>query len=77
MWAATGIDQDYPVEYTPALRDFDVDESFYDFALYDLDVNQLALDVIDQTIKINNDIQFMVVNEPILVAQGGKQRPSL
>ena len=70
MWAATGIDQDYPAEYTPALRDFDVDESFYDFALYNLDVNYLALDVIDQTIKINNDIQFTVVNEPILIAQG-------
>ena len=70
MWAATGIDQDYPEEYTPALRDFDVDESFYNFTPYDLDEDRLALDVIDQTIQVNDDIDFLVVNEPILIAQG-------
>lgn len=70
MWAATGIDQDYPSDYTPALRDFDVDESFYDFTPYNLDVKRLALDVIDQTIKVNEDIRFLVVNEPILIATG-------
>lgn len=70
MWAATGIDQDYPSDYTPALRDFDVDESFYDFTPYDLDARRLALDVIDQTIKVNDDIQFLVINEPILIAAG-------
>ncbi|BBB48491.1 SGNH/GDSL hydrolase family protein [Pelolinea submarina] len=70
MWAGTGIDQDYPDEYTPALRDFAVDESFYDFSPYDLDENRLALNVISQTVKLNSDIQFLVVNEPILIAQG-------
>ncbi len=70
MWAATGIDQDYPNDYTPALRDFEMDESFYDFTLHELDAKRLALDVIDQTIKVNDDIRFLVINEPILIAAG-------
>lgn len=70
MWAATGIDQDYPQDYTPALRDFEVDETFYDFTPYELDENRLALDVIEKTVQQNDDIRFIVVNEPILIAQG-------
>ena len=70
LWAATGIDQDYPSDFTPALRDFDADESFYDFTPQDLDASRLALDVIDRTITVNNDIRFLVVNEPILIAEG-------
>jgi hypothetical protein len=70
MSAATGIDQDYPSDFIPALRDFEVDESFYDFTPDDLDAGRLALDAIDKAIQVNEDIRFMVVNEPILIANG-------
>lgn len=70
-WSATGIDQEYPLEYNPALRDFDVDDlAFYDFETGELDQKRLALDVIPKAIEFNQDIEFLVVNEPILISSG-------
>jgi hypothetical protein len=70
MWAAAGIDQDYPAEFTPALRDFESDDGFYDFQPNHLQEDRLALGVIQQAVSTNPEIQFMLVNEPILIAEG-------
>ncbi len=70
LWSATGIDQDYPLEYTPAQRDFEADDSFHDFSAPELDTSQLALEVIQKTVKKNVLMDFMVVNEPILISAG-------
>lgn len=71
LWAATGIDQDYPDQYNPATRDFEADNiEFYDFKPENLEEDKLALDVITETIEKNADIHFVVINEPILISQG-------
>lgn len=71
MWSATGIDQDYPSEFTPALRDFDdEDYQFYDFEPFTLDENRLAVNVISQAIAKNQETRFVVINEPILISEG-------
>jgi hypothetical protein len=71
MWSATGIDQEYPEDYNPALRDFEADDlDFYDFEIGNLNQNQLALDVITKTIAYHTDIDFVVINEPILISAG-------
>lgn len=71
LWAATGIDQDYPDEYNPATRDFESDETgFYDFETGYLNNEGLSLDVITNTVEANPDIQFVVINEPILISKG-------
>ena len=71
MWSATGIDQEYPQDYNPALRDFEADDiGFYDFEIGNLDQNQLVIDVITKTIAYHTDIDFVVINEPILISAG-------
>ena len=70
MWSATGIDQEYPAGYNPAQRDFDEDYSFHDFETNELDTDRLAISVIEKTINLNNDLDFAVINEPILVSNG-------
>jgi len=71
LWSATGIDQTYPVEFAPALRDFEEDDSFHDFEPSTLDVRKLSIDVIQKAIEKNKEIDFAVINEPILIS-GGK-----
>ncbi len=70
LWSATGIDQAYPSDFTSAQRDFDQDYSFHDFQQPNLDTSRLALDVIQKAIALNPSINFMLVNEPILISQG-------
>lgn len=70
MWSATGIDQEYPTEYNPAQRDFEEDYSFHDFKNNELDTARLAINVIEKAIESNDDLDFVVINEPILVSNG-------
>lgn len=71
MWSATGIDQEYPEEYNAASRDFEIDDiDYYDFEPYSLEESQLALNIINQAIDSNKGIEFVVINEPILISAG-------
>jgi hypothetical protein len=77
LWAATGIDQDYAVSWTPARRDFAVDDDALnsiprlqpdgqatDLApLLDLTPLQTGLD-------ISGDIPVILLNEPIMISSG-------
>lgn len=70
LWSATGIDQEYPSQYTPALRDFETDLTFHEFEIGRMDKDQLALDIITQTIRQHKETSFIVINEPILISKG-------
>ena len=69
MWAATGIDQDYP-EYEPAAIDLEADESFHDLQPPALRPEDLALDVLRAGHQVAGDVPVLVVNEPILISNG-------
>ena len=70
MWAATGIDQDYPETYTPAQRDFESDLSYKNYTEQKFGEEDLALDVIGNIIERINSVDFVVINEPILISNG-------
>jgi len=70
MWAATGIDQVYPVDYPPAQRDLEVDESFYDRQPPTLEADSLAIDVLFSGMQAAEDVPVLLVNEPILISKG-------
>ncbi len=69
-WAGSGIDQVIPAEYTPAMRDFEADDSFKDFAVRKLLSGDLAIEVITKTVAEFNEVDFLVINEPILISKG-------
>jgi hypothetical protein len=71
MWAATGLDQAYPVGFQHAQRDFEAnDTSFHEMKSGELDVKNLALDVLASGVKISSDVPVVMVNEPILISSG-------
>lgn len=70
MWAATGIDQEYPESIIPALRDFENDPTYKGYTGLKITKDDLALEIIKQVIRKNRLTDFVVVNEPILIAQG-------
>ncbi|MDX9863297.1 MAG: hypothetical protein RBT34_00685 [Anaerolineaceae bacterium] len=70
MWAATGIDQVYPVDYPPAQRDLEDDESFHDRQPPVLQPESLALDVLSAGMQAAGEVPVLLVNEPILISDG-------
>ena len=71
MWAATGIDQDYPRTYTPAQRDFNTDASFNNWQPPRLPLDQLSFDVLRAgMLAAGPKTPVLLVNEPILIASG-------
>lgn len=71
MWAATGIDQNYPENYTPAQLDFASDDNeFAGWPAPELPVEQLSMDIIHAGHNLAGDIPILLVNEPILISQG-------
>jgi len=70
LWSATGIDQEYTVDYTPAQRDLDPDPTFHGWQPPALDPNLLALDVLEAGMQAAGDVPILLVNEPILISSG-------
>ncbi len=70
MWAATGIDQTYPEDYSPAQRDFDADDMFHGWSPPNLPLDRIAADVINAGHELAGDVPVVVVNEPILISDG-------
>ena len=60
MWAATGIDQVYPIDYPPAQRDLDNNESFYDRLPPTLEPESLALDVLSAGMQAAGDVPVLL-----------------
>lgn len=69
LWAATGIDQDYP-DYEPAAIDLEADETFHDLKPPVLRAEDLALDVLRAGHHLAGDTPILIVNEPILISNG-------
>ena len=71
LWGATGIDQTYPEDYTPAQRDFAAGEvQFQGWEPPNLPLDRLAADVLKAGADLAGDVPLLVVNEPILISQG-------
>lgn len=71
LWNATGIDQEYSETYNPAQRDFPEPlEQYYAVNQDDSLKIFLALEIIKNGIEINNGIDFILINEPILISEG-------
>lgn len=70
LWEATGIDQYYPDEYTPAARDLANDPAYYDFSDASFSDDDLAIELLQAGINMDTEIPIVLVNEPILVSQG-------
>jgi lysophospholipase L1-like esterase len=70
MWAATGIDQYIPPEYTPAMEDLQPDLDFEKLKPPHLNTSQMAFPVIVAGLEMSNTIPLLVVNEPIFVSRG-------
>lgn len=71
MWAATGIDQTYPEDVTPAQRDFEEDDDeFHGWTSGTLPLDQLATDILSAGVELAGDVPVLVVNEPILISEG-------
>ncbi len=70
MWAATGIDQTYPTDYTPAQQHFDTDDSFKGWSPPSLPLDRISVDVINAGLDMAGDIPVIIINEPILISDG-------
>ena len=70
LWGATGIDQTYPTNYTPAARDLAADTAFHGRKGPILDSASLALDALPAGVKLAGSVPVTFVNEPILISQG-------
>ncbi len=70
MWAATGVDQTYPVDYEPAQTDLEADEKFHEAEPPILDLKSLAINALETGIRIAGDTPIMIVNEPMLISSG-------
>jgi len=71
LWDATGIDQDYPETYNPTQRNFpEPIEQYYAVDQEDKLEDFLELEVIKNGIEINKGIDFILINEPILISEG-------
>jgi hypothetical protein len=70
MWAATGIDQDIPVSYTPRQEDLPPDVSFHNLQPPHLSANELALDVLAAGVSMAGNTPIMFINEPMFISQG-------
>lgn len=71
MWGATGIDQTYPSDYTPAQMDFEAtDDDFQGWDPPTLPLNLLATEVLKAGAALAGEIPVLVINEPILISEG-------
>jgi hypothetical protein len=70
LWAATGIDQTYPTDYTPAQTDFSTDATFHGIQPPTLDELQLAFDVLEAGLRAAGQTPVILVNEPTLISTG-------
>lgn len=70
LWAATGIDQDYPVQYEPAAIDLEADNTFHDLQPPTLQTSDLAFDELQAGVQRIGKTPLLIVNEPILISNG-------
>lgn len=71
MWAATGIDQEYPSDYPPIQRDFKAgDLKFNEFSPDTLDPKALGLDILSAGMRAAGRNPVVLINEPTMISSG-------
>jgi hypothetical protein len=73
MWAATGIDQEYPTNYEKAQRALDADVTYHGWKPPVMPATSsvgLAFDVLDAGMSAAGSTPVLLINEPILVSTG-------
>jgi hypothetical protein len=70
MWAATGIDQYIPENYTPRQEDLSADLAFHNLQPPHLSTSDLAFDALKAGVKMAGDTPILIINEPMFVSQG-------
>jgi hypothetical protein len=73
MWAATGIDNDYP-SFEPLPDDESPDQSFAGIQPRQFTAKDMAFDVLDAARQMMGDIPILVVNEPIFISRGANSQ---
>ena len=69
MWAATGIDQDYPNKFDPLQKDFDKDNSFFNLK-QPLEERDLAFNLLARGKEIAGKAPLIIINEPMFISDG-------
>jgi hypothetical protein len=69
-WAATGVDQDIPIDFKSPLEDLPADPGFHNLQPPHLGQSDLALDILAAGTKIAGNIPVLFVNEPMFISQG-------
>jgi hypothetical protein len=70
LWAATGIDQSYPVDYEHAQTDLVSDVAYHGMQPPILDESKLAFGVLEAGLRAAGKTPVLLINEPILVSIG-------
>lgn len=70
MWAATGIDQDIPANYTPRMEDLPADSGFHDLKPPHLQAAELALPILEAGLQMAGSTPVLLFNEPMFISQG-------
>jgi hypothetical protein len=70
LWAATGIDQYYPLSYEPPQKNLDKDESFHGLQPPQLKTSDLSIDILTAGTLMVGDLPIIFVNEPVYISQG-------
>lgn len=70
LWAATGVDQEYPSDYPPAQRDLEADLVYQGWQPPSLPDGALAFDVLAAGITAAAPAPVLLVNEPMLISTG-------
>lgn len=70
MWAATGIDQVYPLKYEHAQLDLKEDYTFHSWTNPDQLSKDLVLDILKTGSMLAGNTPMLIVNEPILISDG-------
>jgi hypothetical protein len=70
LWAATGIDHDHFSPYEPLSHDLKEGDLFYDMPPKTLSDDDMTFDVIAAVRQMVGERPLLIVNEPILIADG-------
>ena len=70
LWGATGVDQDYPLNPTPAQRDLEADTTFEGCSKGDYPCVHTLYDVLKTGVQKTGNVPVWIVNEPMLVSSG-------
>jgi len=71
LWAATGIDQEYPSEYPPLQRDFKAGDVTFEGLPPDvLDPKSLGMEILGAGNQAMGSIPVVLINEPVMISSG-------